>query len=132
MIRAKQPGIIEGAKQLIKKEKDDNKWGQMIVDKYNTDSLIVVRIEHGIYKQGDSNNVDILQFGKDGEIKKQGGFDYVDTYGRMISKPETYKDVRAQVVSDYQSVKEQEWVEQLRAKYPVSVDKSVLKTVNNH
>lgn len=132
LIRAKQPGIIEGAKQLIKKEKDDNKWGQMIVDKYNTDSLIVVRIEHGIYKQGDSNNVDILQFGKDGEIKKQGGFDYVDTYGRMISKPETYKDVRAQVVSDYQSVKEQEWVEQLRAKYPVSVDKSVLKTVNNH
>ena len=56
----------------------------------------------------------------------------MDTYGRMISKPETYKDVRAQVVSDYQSVKEQEWVEQLRAKYPVSVDKSVLKTVNNH
>ena len=132
VIRAKTENIITNAKALIKKEKDDSKWGKMIVEAFNTDSVKVVRIEHGIYKEGDSQNVDILQYGKQGKFTTPKDYPYVDTYGRMLKKPESYLDVKAQVAADYQTAKEQEWVDQLRSKYSFTVNESVLKTVNNH
>lgn len=41
-------------------------------------------------------------------------------------------DVREQVVADYQDQLEKQWVEALRKKHKVVVDKQVLATVNNH
>ena len=38
----------------------------------------------------------------------------------------------SQVISDYQDLKEKEWVEELRKKYTYTVNDEVLKTVNNH
>lgn len=132
VIRAKSEDIVAKAKALIKKEKDDTQWGKMIVSEFNNDSVKVVRIEHGIFKEGDNANVDIKHFGKQGELVGTKDFKFVDTYGRVIKKPESYKDVKAQVSTDYQSAKEQEWVEQLRQKYSFTVNEDVLKTVNNH
>ena len=50
----------------------------------------------------------------------------------MLNQPKLYNDVKAQVVSDYQDVKEKEWVKELRKKYSVTVNKEVLATVNKH
>ena len=36
------------------------------------------------------------------------------------------------VLADYQDALEKKWVATLRKKYKVTVDKDVLKTVNNH
>lgn len=132
VIRAKSEDILPKAKALIKKVKDDSEWGKMIVGEFNTDSVKVVRIEHGLFQQGDNTNVDIMQFGKEGTVKGTKDYPYVDTYGRVIKKPESYKDVKAQVASDYQNAKEQEWVDQLRKKYTYTVNEDVLQTVNNH
>ncbi len=49
--------------------------------------------------------------------------------GGLIYAPETVNDVRGLVTSDYQDVLEQRWVEQLKAKYPVWIDRNVLKKV---
>ena len=132
IIRAKSQEIADGAKKLIKKEKDDSKWGKMIVEKYNTDSVKVVRIERGLFEEGDNKNIDIMQFGKEGKVTTLKDFPVTDSYGRMIKKPESYKDVKAQVAADYQTAKEQEWVEKLREKYSYKINEDVLQTVNNH
>jgi peptidyl-prolyl cis-trans isomerase SurA len=53
------------------------------------------------------------------------------TVGTILKKkPESYKDVKGAVVSDYQQYLEKEWVKQLREKYKVEVYEDVLKTVN--
>lgn len=132
IIRAKDKDIVDKAKLLIRKEKDDSKWGRMIVEKFNTDSVKVVRIEHGIFKEGDNKNIDIMQFGKDGQCSALKDFPVTDSYGRMLKKPESFRDVKAQVSADYQTAKEQEWVEELRRKYSYTVNEDVLRTVNNH
>ena len=132
VISAKNQAIVDNASKLLKKEKDDTKWGQMMVDAYNTDSVKNVRIEHGIYKKGDSPNVDKLAFHEQAELKPLKDYPMVGVYGRVIKKPETYKDVRGQVVADYKTAKEKEWVSELRKKYTFHVDEDVLKTVNNH
>ena len=132
VIYAKDKSFVDEGKKLLKKEKDDTKWGQMLVSTFNTDSVKNVRTEHGIYKKGESRNVDVLVFGEKQEIKAKKDFPVTEVYGRKIKKPESYKDVRGLVLADYQTEKELEWVETLRQKYPVVINEDVLKTVNKH
>lgn len=48
---------------------------------------------------------------------------------RMLDAPEAMEDVKGLVTSDYQNQLESDWVESLKARYPVSVNKKVLKKV---
>ena len=73
-----------------------------------------------------------VKIGKEGKVTTLKDFPVTDSYGRMIKKPESYKDVKAQVAADYQTAKEQEWVEKLREKYSYKINEDVLQTVNNH
>ena len=53
-------------------------------------------------------------------------------YRRKGFKPKDYTEVRELVVADLQEEMDKHWIADLRKRYPVSVDKRVLKTVNNH
>ena len=132
IMHTKDQATADAGKKLLKKEKDDALWGKMLVAEFNNDSVKNVRIEHGIFKQGDNVNVDVMVFGATGELKAMKNFPVTDVYGKLLKKPTSYKDVKGRVVADYQSAKEKEWVEGLRTKYSYSVDEEVLKTVNNH
>lgn len=48
---------------------------------------------------------------------------------KMLDAPETMEDVKGLVTGDYQNQLETDWVESLKAKYPVSVNAKVLKKV---
>ena len=54
------------------------------------------------------------------------------TFGKMIKAPEEMNDVRGQVTADYQNLLEEQWVKELRKKYPVVINREVLATVNKH
>lgn len=49
--------------------------------------------------------------------------------GRLIDNPEEMSDVRGAVISDYQTELEEQWVERLKSKYPIKVDKKLLKRI---
>ncbi len=132
VMHMKEGSSPEVAKKLIKGVKDDAEWGKILVKEFNTDSVKNIRIEHGIYKQGENVSVDVYAFGEQKELKPMKDFPVTDIYGRLIKKPESYKDVKGQVTTDYQNAMEKAWVETLRKKYSYSVDNEVLKTVNNH
>lgn len=53
-------------------------------------------------------------------------------YRQKGLKPKDYTEVRELVVADLQQEMDKHWVADLRSKYPVSVNKQILKTVNNH
>ena len=95
------------------------------------DSLKKVRVRYGVFRQGDEPIVDWEAFGKE-EPKANTVFPFRGCQGVMLNQPKLYNDVKAQVVSDYQDVKEKEWVKELRKKYSVTVNKEVLATVNKH
>ena len=48
---------------------------------------------------------------------------------RILTEPEEYSDVKGLVITDYQNMFQQEWENELRKKYPVTVNAKVLKTV---
>ena len=119
-----------------------SQWTDALRYTFNPDSVIRIRVEKGLFKIGDNPTVDRLVFkmktprdlGDSSQfsmINNDYPFDAV--YGKKLKKyPEDYSDVRPQVVTDYQQELERRWVASLRRRYPVQVNKEVLKTVNMH
>jgi peptidyl-prolyl cis-trans isomerase SurA len=52
-------------------------------------------------------------------------------YINGILKPQIkqLKESRGLVTADYQNVLEKQWIEELRAKYPVTIDEKVFETI---
>ena len=94
----------------------------------------MVRVERRVFKKGENANIDKLVFKvKDAELNPVKGFPNVGVLGKVLKKgPEEWTDVSNQVVNDYQRLKEDEFVAELRKRYTVEIDKEALKTVNNH
>ena len=123
---------IKAVKDCVKKL-DFDKWADKLRTTFNADSVIRIRVEKGIFKKGDNALVDSLVFKKDTTVTKVKDYPYDAVYGKILKKgPESYQDVRGQVVSDYQEQLEKEWIAQLRRKYTFKVNEEVLKTVNKH
>lgn len=132
VFHAKNQDDADAVKKCVKKIPFDQ-WTSVLRKTFNNDSIIRIRVEKGIFKEGDNAFADKMIFKKDTTVTKLKDYPVDDTYGKLLKKgPEDYTDVRGLVTSDYQEQLEKAWVEELRAKYPFTVDKDVLKTVNNH
>lgn len=128
----KDAADVEAVKQCVKKLKFDE-WAEALRSTFNSDSIIRIRVEKGIFKKGDNALVDSAIFKKDTVVTKVKDYPIDAVYGKILKKgPEDYTDVRGLVVSDYQDQLEREWVADLRRRYTFSVNNDVLKTVNNH
>ena len=131
IIHAKEAKYIAQAKKMLKGVAEDE-WVKTLTTKLNNDSVKVVRVERGLYKQGDSGVVDNFVFKQKKELKADKIFPVVDVYGTKLKAPRSYKDVRGMVIADYQTELENKWVEKLRKKFAVEVYNDVVKTVNKH
>jgi peptidyl-prolyl cis-trans isomerase SurA len=113
-------------KEIAKMTSDDA--ARYLLEKYNTADSIQIKVEKGLFTQGQNKYVDELIFktGKPTELPKE----YADFFllGKYLpDTPESYTDVRGLVVTDYQDYLEQEWLEQLNRKYPVIIYKDVIE-----
>ena len=123
---------VEAVKRCVKKLKF-SQWADALRQTFNGDSIIRIRVEKGIFRQGDNALVDSAVFKKDTTATYIDQYPYRAVYGKVLKKgPEEYTDVRGQVIADYQDQLEREWVAALRRKYTFTVNEEVLKTVNNH
>ena len=131
VIHANSPENLDMMKNMLA-GKHASDYKAVIEENLPKDSAHVVRVEIGVFAIGDNAWIDKCVFnqGDGGEYRK--GYNFVDVIGQVIPAPETYKDVKVAVQNDYQKFLEEKWVKGLRKKYKVSVDKKVLKTVNNH
>lgn len=86
-----------------------------------------VKVERVLAAKGDNAIVDAVAFGADRPEPKGKWTNYFTYGGRIIAYPEEAADVRGAVTTDYQAKLEKEWIESLHAKYPVKVNKKLLK-----
>ncbi len=87
-----------------------------------------VKVERVLAAKGENPVIDFLAFGGERpEPKSKQWTQYAAFAGRVIDAPENAADVRGAVVADYQAALEAEWVKELRAKYPVKINKKQLK-----
>ena len=131
VISCKDKATLKAAQSIVKKSANDS------IDKYLrtrlNDSIQYVKIEKGIFVQGENKVVDNLVFKTKDKLVPAKDYPFVFVDNNKLKKtPEDYTDVRGLVTADYQEFLEQEWIKALRAKYPVTVDQNILKTVKKN
>jgi peptidyl-prolyl cis-trans isomerase SurA len=131
VVQANSVENLDMIKEILAGQQFEN-YKTAIEEKLPKDSARTVRVEVGIFAEGDNAWVDSKVFGKGEGGKLRHGFVVAETLGEVIDAPQTYKDVKGLVTADYQKFLEEKWVKSLRKKYKVKIDKEVLKTVNNH
>lgn len=128
LVHVKNKEVLDEVRQFIKENK--NSSSNMLVllkDRFNKNENQIV-IEKGLWGKGENDFVDNILYGT--VVKKEKvGFPVFLIEGESVSQPRTYEDVRGQVVADYQSILEAEWIDALRKKYKVSIDEDVLNTI---
>ena len=128
---AKDIKDIAAVKKSLKGVSFD-KWAEVLRSTFNSDSVLKIRVEKGLFKKGDNVLVDKYEFDVDTIPAEKKDYPYCATYGKMLKAPKEMSDVRSQVTSDYQDAMEKKWLQGLRKKFPVVVNKDVVATVNKH
>ena len=122
---------IEAVRKSLKGVSFD-KWAEVLRSTFNSDSVLRIRVEKGLFRKGDNSLVDRDVFGVDTVPAAKKDYPFCATFGKKLKSPKEMSDVRSQVVSDYQNAMEEKWLDVLRRKYPVVVNKDVVATVNKH
>ncbi len=130
IILCKDKETFDAAQKIVKRSAADS------IEKYLrvrlNDSIQHVKVEKGLYVQGDNKIIDNQVFKTKDAFVPSKDYPLSFVVGELIVKPEDYADVRGLVTADYQEFLEQEWIKALRAKYQVKVNDDVLKTVKNN
>lgn len=89
-----------------------------------------VKHEQGSYEKGDKPMLDKIQWAAGlYSLENNGMYYLVHVTDIRPPGPKTFDEARASVIADYQQHLENEWVSQLRKKYPINVNEKVRKSV---
>lgn len=123
----KDAKIADKVRKLIKKGTNDVD----ILKAINKDTIVNVVIENRLYLKGESAMMD--EFGWNPRVTDnkdvKGKIYFANIRKIMAPKPKTYEEARGLVTSSYQSWLEQEWINSLKAKYPVSISQKVFDSI---
>ena len=129
IIYAKDENKAKIAKQIINNAPADSVMSYLN-KRVNTDSVMYVKVERGVWKKGSSAAVDMYGFKlKDATYTANEDFPKVIAVGKVIKKPQAYTDERGQVTTDYQDYLEKQWVAALREKYTVDINQEVWEQI---
>jgi peptidyl-prolyl cis-trans isomerase SurA len=124
---------MKAVKKLLKRLPFEQ-WDAALHSTFNSDGDERVKMMVGVFKPGDHAAIDRQVF-KRRDVTEQvdAAYPFEAVYGKKLKRyPEGYNDVRAQVTADYQQMLEAEWVASLRSRYPLQINKEILKTVNQY
>lgn len=89
-----------------------------------------IKVEKVITGKGDNAIVDNVAFGGEKPSAPGRWVSWFAYDGKVIDEPEEAADVKGAVSADYQQELEKQWVDQLRKKYKVKVNKNVVKKLS--
>ncbi|WP_242926755.1 peptidylprolyl isomerase [Pontibacter vulgaris] len=96
-----------------------------LADNLNAENPLAVQITEKKFQKGENKALDDVTWEKGTYTTQQNGREYLIIINDVLAPaPKKLNEVRGLVTSDYQNYLEQEWVKQLREKYPVSVNQA--------
>jgi peptidyl-prolyl cis-trans isomerase SurA len=129
VIYAKNEVAAKSAKQIVKTAHPDSVMSYLN-SRVNVDSVMYVRVERGLWKQGANGAIDKYGFKLKGSTYEPNeDYPIVIVLGKAIKNPQEYTDDRARVTSAYQDYLEKQWVATLREKYPVVINQDVWNAI---
>jgi peptidyl-prolyl cis-trans isomerase SurA len=119
--------IAKQVRSMMKKKKSEKE----IVAEVNKNSQLNLQVESRIFNKGENEYVDKnWNPGTSADIKNKDNKIVIVMVNKLLKpEPKSYQDSKGMVTADYQNYLEKEWLETLKKKYPVTIDKAVLATV---
>jgi peptidyl-prolyl cis-trans isomerase SurA len=99
-----------------------------VLDKLNKKANVV---QHQTYKVENSNLPEFLKWekGSNMNISNDGALHYYVVESFIQPEPKKLNETRGYVISDYQNYLEKQWIDKLKAKYPVELNKSLFESL---
>ncbi len=120
--------VAKQLRALLKKKKSEKE----ILEVINKDSQLNLAVETRVFNKGENEFVDknwnpgISEDLNDAKNKKV----VIVVVDKLLKPvPKLYVDSKGMVTADYQAYLEKEWINSLKKKYAVSIDKTVLATI---
>jgi peptidyl-prolyl cis-trans isomerase SurA len=120
--------IAVQARKMLAEGKDKS----TIAGELNEESQLNLQIEQGTFAKEDRDILSDVEWkkGLSKNLYIDGQVVMVDVLEILPTTTKRLDEAKGLITSDYQTFLEQEWIQSLRAKYPVSVDKNVLYTIH--
>jgi peptidyl-prolyl cis-trans isomerase SurA len=128
IITVKDPSVTKSLKKLLKKGASD----EQILSKFNIDSVQKVTIEHKKFLKGENVILDGIEWkpGTSDLIPLADTANVLVVVHRVVApEPKLLDEIRGAMTADYQNYLEAAWISELRAKYPVIVNREVFNSI---
>jgi len=122
------PSIVKSLKKLLKKGTP----ADQILIKFNQDSIEKVTFERRKFMKGDNANIDAIEWkpGISDLIQMADSSTAIIAVNQVVApEPKLLSEIRGSMTADYQNFLEQQWISELRAKYPVIVNREVFNSI---
>jgi peptidyl-prolyl cis-trans isomerase SurA len=118
---------LKSVRKLVKKGVPKND----LLSQINQDSLMVLSIISDKYQLGASEVIDAIEWktGISDNVTKENTVSFAVIHALLPPEPKQLNEAKGIITADYQNFLEQEWIKQLREKYPVAVNQTVLSTI---
>ena len=100
-----------------------------IVKVINSESQLNVDAQKNVFEISTQPYMDGLTPGISKVLEYESSFYVVKVDEVKPSEPKALNEARGPIISKYQEHLEEEWIKALRAKYPISIDKDVLYSI---
>lgn len=95
-----------------------------------------VSVKTTFFQRGDNEDIDAVEWFPTTQIQVSSTVDKTIYLYKMLEirqpEPKTFKEVRGIITSAYQAQLEQNWINELKVKYPVAVNETVLNKVRGY
>ena len=126
ILKAENDSVLQAVKADIASYQGDS-LTTMLHKKY-TSQIRMERVP--AMGRGDNKVVDYLYFGGTKKAATDKRYtEFMTLEGGLVEQPESLADVKGQVTSQYQEYLEKEWLKELEQKYPVTINRKLLKKV---
>ena len=119
--------VIKKAQTMLKK----NMEPQAIKDKLNTEAVVEVIINNGVFEEGSDALPKSTKYVTGvSDIVKEGEYYFVTKVKKVLPKGiKSFEECKGKVINDYQQYLEQRWVDDLKQEFKVEIDQNVFQKV---
>jgi len=123
--------IAKSTRKLLKSY-DSGKLSQAdLLKKINTDTIPSLKIERKLFNKKDNAIIDKIKWekGVSDNMLVDNKTVFVMVHRLVAPEPKQIKEAKGLITADYQNYLEEEWIKQLRTKYPYEINQAVFESL---
>ncbi|MCD4773391.1 MAG: peptidylprolyl isomerase [Bacteroidales bacterium] len=127
IITVNNPELVDEVRMLAAKNPGDDE----ILEKFNNDTVTNVMLVSGKYEADDNEIMSKIrkEEGLSENIEEGNSITFIAVHAIHAPEPKTLNEAKGLITADYQNYLEKIWLKELKAKYPVHINKKVLARI---